>query len=339
MTPPDTPGALRTRLLWAAKLLLAALVFWWLVASGRMELSQLRGVHERWPWLLAAVIATGAVQWLTVWRWRILLRVQGIEFTFATTLRICFIGLFFNQFLLGSVGGDLYRVFAVARAHPTRRSAGMVSVVVDRATGLLCTLMLVPIAVLFAWDFVWHNATLSYLVLAVLAVIATGMLTGVALLSRTVRDWPPVRWALDRLPMRDRMKRIDSAIGVHLRHKPAMAGVLLLGVVVQLLVVITNICLAKALVPELPSAAAFFLLVPMALAAMALPINPPGALGTAEAMYAFLFDLVGIGCGSLVSLLQRAVLIAWAIPGAILYVSSRGTPQSAPLRNSSPTAT
>ena len=65
----------------------------------------------------------------------------------------------------------------------------------------------------------------------------------------------------------------------------------------------------------------YFLLIPIAHLAMALPINPPGAIGTAEAMYSYLFGLIGVPNGALLSILQRATFIIWAIPGAIIYVT------------------
>ena len=65
--------------------------------------------------------------------------------------------------------------------------------------------------------------------------------------------------------------------------------------------------------------AAFFLLIPIALLFMAIPVNPPGALGTGEAIYSLLLELIAIGQGSMISLLHRAVNIVWALPGLLAF--------------------
>ena len=49
----------------------------------------------------------------------------------------------------------------------------------------------------------------------------------------------------------------------------------------------------------------------------------PGALGTAEAIYAYLFGLVGISQGSLICVLQRLTFLVWAIVGAVLFIRGR----------------
>lgn len=306
------------------KLAVAAVLVWWLVSSGQMDFSQFRGVGSRWEWILAGIGACGIVQVVTVWRWTVLLRVQGIRYRYAQALRISMIGLFFNQFMLGSVGGDLYKVYAVVKDHPGAKSAGMVSVLVDRITGLVMSLLLVPMALLFTWDFVMADGRVASLVGLVVAILVGSAVFGLCLISLRLRRIGVVRRLLDALPMQERLKRIDQAIRVHAEHPREMVWVTISGLTAQVFVVLTNVCLAYALVPDLDSVAIFFLLIPLALITMALPINPPGAVGTGEAIYQYLLSLGGFASGSLLSLLQRGVLMLWAVPGAFLYVAGRG---------------
>ena len=56
---------------------------------------------------------------------------------------------------------------------------------------------------------------------------------------------------------------------------------------------------------------------------MAIPVTP-GAIGTAEVAYDWLFKLVGFpAIGALVSLLQRLTYCLWAIPGLVIYLKNR----------------
>ena len=307
----------------ALKLALAVGAFWWLLASGQMDLGALGGVGARWEWLALAMVAVGLVQVFTIWRWQILLRVQDIHYPFRELASISLIGLFFNQLVLGSTGGDVYRIYAVARDHPKRRSAGAVSVLVDRITGLFMTLALVPLAWLLMDSGLRKDPVILSLVGTATLAMAAGLLLGAALLWEPMRRPPVIRAALRRLPMQEPLKRIDTAIRAHVRFPKTIALMVFIGFVVQVLVVLSNVSLAYALTADPGSTLLFFVVVPLALTAMALPINPPGALGTGEALYQYLFALVGVANGSLLSLLQRAVLMLWAVPGAFLYVVRR----------------
>src|SRR5574342_103552 len=52
----------------------------------------------------------GAAQW----HW--ILRGSGVAMRFASTLRAYLAGLFLNNFMLGSVGGDVYKIYVIGRS-------------------------------------------------------------------------------------------------------------------------------------------------------------------------------------------------------------------------------
>ncbi len=60
----------------------------------------------------------------------------------ANTLRLTFLGLFFNLVLPGITGGDLPKALMVVREHPERRAHALASVVIDRLLGLWVLLVL-----------------------------------------------------------------------------------------------------------------------------------------------------------------------------------------------------
>jgi len=93
-------------------------------------------------WIFAAVLVIFAIgQVLVGLRWWLLLRTQSIFIRFWATLRLHFLGLFYNNFMPSSVGGDLIRAWYVTR-HTNRRFEAALSVFVDRAIGLLSTLVI-----------------------------------------------------------------------------------------------------------------------------------------------------------------------------------------------------
>jgi len=74
-------------------------------------------------------------------RWFILLRSQSIFIPFISTVRLHFLGLFYNNCMPGSVGGDLIRAWYITK-HTNKRFEAVLSVFVDRIVGLFSTLII-----------------------------------------------------------------------------------------------------------------------------------------------------------------------------------------------------
>ncbi len=74
-------------------------------------------------------------------RWWLLLRSQSIFIAFVSAVRLHFLGLFYNNCMPGSVGGDLIRAWYVTK-HTDKRFAAALSVFVDRIVGLVSTLII-----------------------------------------------------------------------------------------------------------------------------------------------------------------------------------------------------
>ena len=74
-------------------------------------------------------------------RWWLLLRTQSIFINLGAAVRLNFLGWFYNNFMPGSVGGDLLRAWYVTK-HTDKRFEAALSVFVDRFIGLLSTLVI-----------------------------------------------------------------------------------------------------------------------------------------------------------------------------------------------------
>ena len=72
-------------------------------------------------------------------RWWLLLKTQNIFINFRAAVKLYMLGWFYNNFMPSSVGGDLIRLWYVTRHTDKKFEAGL-SVLVDRAVGLLSTL-------------------------------------------------------------------------------------------------------------------------------------------------------------------------------------------------------
>jgi uncharacterized protein (TIRG00374 family) len=75
------------------------------------------------------------------WRWRMLLGVHGVHLRFWRIFELNMIGQFFSAFLVGTTGGDVFKIFYVARAVPQRKAAVAFTVIVDRVIGMIALLL------------------------------------------------------------------------------------------------------------------------------------------------------------------------------------------------------
>ena len=80
-----------------------------------------------------------------VLRWLLLLRTQEVYISYWPALKLHLLGLFYNNCLPGSVGGDLLRAWYVTM-HTEKKIEAAMSVFVDRAIGLICTVAMAFLA-------------------------------------------------------------------------------------------------------------------------------------------------------------------------------------------------
>jgi hypothetical protein len=115
------------------------------VAAGALCLA-FRGENLKQVWqilaglnlwaFIAALILYIASQLIFVGRWYMLMKVQSITIGFWSAVRLHFLGLFYNNCLPGSVGGDFLRAWYVTH-HTDKRLVAALSVFVDRVVGLV----------------------------------------------------------------------------------------------------------------------------------------------------------------------------------------------------------
>lgn len=74
-------------------------------------------------------------------RWNFLLRAQAIRIKNMTAVKLQLLGLFYNNFLPGSIGGDFLRAWYVSK-HTDKKVEAAFSVFVDRVLGMLAMVVL-----------------------------------------------------------------------------------------------------------------------------------------------------------------------------------------------------
>ncbi len=87
------------------------------------------------PWVFIAALGIYIISQLVfVARWYLILRSQSIEIGFWPAVRLHFLGLFYNNCLPGSVGGDLLRAWYVTK-YTDKKVEAALTVFIDRIVG------------------------------------------------------------------------------------------------------------------------------------------------------------------------------------------------------------
>ncbi len=310
-------------LLILAKIVLATGLIAWLLHSGKLDFSELSGISERWPWLLVAFGVFGGVLLMASLRWRLLLKAHGIDYSLHDTFALTLIGLFFSQVMFGTTGGDMVKAYVVAREQSQQRNAAVISVLFDRALGLFVLLMVALVAIVFNIGVVMADGELTTFALIVVVAFVFAVVMAWVFYSERVRSVSWLRRLYARLPFLGALSTIERILYTYKSHSRTIRTCFVVSLLLHVCVVLTVVCLGFALLGRSFPISSFFFLVPVAHIAMALPINPPGALGTGEAIYSYLFERVNISQGGLLSLLMRCVNLGWAAIGCLYYLQRR----------------
>lgn len=132
----------RQLLLAGAKIAVSGLLIWYIFNTNDLDaVSRYLGQISVDAILLAFTIL-GATVCLVTLRWMFILRKIGAQLMFGPALHIVFIGMFFNQVLPSTVGGDAVRTWRLYKSG-VALGASFRSVVLDRVVGLAGLVLLV----------------------------------------------------------------------------------------------------------------------------------------------------------------------------------------------------
>ncbi len=131
---------MRNLLLTLLKLAVSVALIAWALSGIEINEVVSKILDARIAWLVTAALFFALLVGLGTTRWHLVLRGIGVRLPAATTLRLFFVGMFFNQTLPSSIGGDATRVFYLWRAG-TPMQTSVNSVLLDRIFGLVILIL------------------------------------------------------------------------------------------------------------------------------------------------------------------------------------------------------
>ena len=268
---------LRSWIWLAIRVSVAVGALWWTLS--RVSMQEMMDAASRVTLLAAAaaVALTFGNLLVGALRWSALMHAYGARHKPSVLFlaRVYLVGIFYNTFLPGNVGGDVLRGHVTRRAFPGVASSYLI-VVIERVFGL-AGLLLLAASVLVVHP-VGGVEGLSQL--SILGVIAALAAAASPVVGRRIAPWLP-----------GRLKSLAGSLPA-IERPSLLLIVLLLSVGTQTVVALTGWVLLESIAPEVALVESL-VLVPVALAAVYFPATVAG-LGVREAAFVYLFTSVGI---------------------------------------------
>jgi hypothetical protein len=266
-----------------------------------------------------AFFAAGVVVIVTRW-WR-LLALAGCRTSWWNALRLTLLGLFFNHMMPGLTGGDVVKGVIAAKENPGRRADALVSVVVDRILGLVSLAVLATIVILVA------GGEFTELRLPLIVFLGVALVTLLLYVNPFLRKALRLGALVERLPLGEKLRSLDRAAMLYVRHPLALALAFLLSIANHLAVVGGVVALGRAFGVGAAdvSLAEFLVVVPVANIVSALPLAP-GGWGLGEATYKVLFEMMGANgaMGVAVSVTFRLCQLVFGLFGGVFLLLPAG---------------
>lgn len=272
-----------------------------------------------WGWLAVSLLVFSLSNVLGSFQWYLLLRSSGINLPFTRVLSYYHVGLFFNNFLIGYVGGDAFRIYDIHKS--SGDSTGAVSTVFfDRFLGFFAmTTLAMLVSVLGITRLASSSAVYAIALILAFWLVALVVLFDeriarlfAMLFRRIIPDWVHVK-----------LRSIYYGIHQFRHNKNLLVGLLLVSFTVQALRVITHYAAARALHVDI-GLFYFFVFIPIIALVSSLPISL-GGIGVREQSGVALFAQIGLSSARVTAfeLLAYLVGILASLPGGLLFAFRR----------------
>ena len=285
-----------------------------------------REANRTYLWCAIAIFPVTFL--ITGFRWHLLMRAVDIDIGAPRAFIINMVGAFYNTFMPGSTGGDLLKAYYAAKLTPGHRTRAVMSVIVDRAIGLLALIIL-------------GGGMASYLafrpheagdpvarrcaqVAGGALVILAGTIVGLTVFyTPLLRRMTGLDFILRRLPLQAQVSKAVHTMELYRRRPMLVLATLLMTFPVHMTVIFAAMCAGMAFGIRL-TPGYYWVVVPVVVLAGSIPISPQGA-GVMEFFAILLTSRQGCTVSQAFALTMsiRLVQIFWNLTGGIFVLRGK----------------
>jgi uncharacterized protein (TIRG00374 family) len=271
----------------------------------------------RLEWIAAAFLVNTVGNGFGALRWQVLLRSQhrivSLPYLFGTYM----VGLFFNNFLPSTIGGDVVRAASAKRKGGGTLTEHLTVVLVERMIGLFATLILGGLAAL-SGRAGQLDPRIPWILTGALFISMVGIYLAI---SRRVRR--RVVPLVDRIPVafvRETVRKMVSAFEMFSNSRPSLVVNLLVSLAFQFVLIVHFWMIQFAFGVSVPFVT-YLIVVPLVFCVMMLPIGING-LGVRESAFVWFMTRAGMepATALAISLASYAIAVVQGLLGGALHL-------------------
>lgn len=143
------------------KLAVSAACFWYMSTKIDFSKTWQALLKANWWWLGLAILLYTLSKLLSAFRLNIFLRCIQLHLTEWQNIKLYWLGMFYNLFLPGSIGGDAYKVVLLNKRLKIPYKKASAAILLDRFSGLLGVGIILSIYGIFVLNNKWYDAILA----------------------------------------------------------------------------------------------------------------------------------------------------------------------------------
>jgi len=236
------------------------------------------------------------------------------------------IGLFFNLFLPGAVGGDVMRLYFVFNLAPRRKIGATLSVAMDRLFGLFAILFLTGTSLFLRLSWLTRSATSLHIAYIAIVLLSSGLAFVLLLFwlvnSRFLHQLP------EATPFRKAIIEFGEALLRYRTHLMAMALAFLITIASHVASYMSFYCAGESLrssTGHTATVADVLSIMPLVNTITSVPISIGGA-GVRETLFQELLGNlahVAPALAAFTASLGYANQVSWGLVGAAIFLASQ----------------
>jgi uncharacterized protein (TIRG00374 family) len=251
-------------------------------------------------------------------RWQILLKAQDFSFSITELLRLTLIGIFFNNFLLGTNGGDIIKAYYIGKEAKKNKAAAILTIFVDRIVGFLSFLVLATVMIFLNFNNPQLRNLLRFLGICY-SIIFLGLIVAL-----NIRKTKKLFSFIERFSkVKNILGELYQALDMYRSRKKHLATAFLMSLSAQFFLVYAIFLLSNSLSIKAITFFNYLTLVPVIQTISSVPVSFSG-LGITEGAYVYFLTPLGISMEKsfALSFLARVFNIFWGLTGAGVYLMS-----------------
>lgn len=270
------------------KLCIAVGLVFWLIKSGKLDLSLL---SKLLTFDIVAGIMVLALLPVVInnYRWQTLMNYQNFGYTYKETLPLTFIGLFFNFAMPGGVGGDVVKGYYLIQDQKDRKLLAATSIILDRLIGFFVMTFLAAVALLFDISEILQRPALVTLSFIILGLFFGFCFFFAVCFSRRISKNKLLQVVFERVPGGGTLKKLYDAVHGYRNNISTFYFACLLSVFGQVSMIFFFIWVGHKMGGSNISWQTYALVVPVGLIATSMPISIAG-VGVGQVVFMKLFN-------------------------------------------------